>query len=96
MDEEVNELINYMKETALNPGLKDVAENDALILAFGKSLLGRLGTSEEQRRKDKDNIRTKVRTVARLLVKLNENSEVENLPLSDYISGKNSGKSLKL
>lgn len=68
----LNELIINMKETKRNPGLKDLCLSDKLIREFGFSLLEKLGTTDEQRKNDCDNIRTKLRSVARLLKKLNE------------------------
>lgn len=85
-DKEVDELIENMKETAKNPGLIQICREDTLLREFAQSLLCRLGTIDEQRRKDKDNIRTKVRSVARLIVKLNEYENEENHPLSFFIS----------
>ena len=71
-NKEVQEIFSKMKETKKYPGLKQVSENDELIKEFGKGLLQKLGTKDEQRLKDIDNIRTKVRHVARLLVALKE------------------------
>ncbi|XP_053388364.1 uncharacterized protein LOC128551503, partial [Mercenaria mercenaria] len=62
-EEEIDSLISKMKETEQNPGLKDICFQDVLIREFGLSLLHKLGTSEEQRVKDKDNVRTKMRCV---------------------------------
>ncbi|XP_078312171.1 uncharacterized protein LOC111134313 isoform X1 [Crassostrea virginica] len=75
-DSKLNELIINMKETKRNPGLKDICLGDKLIREFGFSLLEKLGTTDEQRKSDCDNIRTKLRSVARLLRKLNENKFV--------------------
>jgi hypothetical protein len=47
-----------MKEKVKNPGLKELCYQDELIKEFGIHLLDKLGTQEEQRRKDQDNIRT--------------------------------------
>lgn len=69
---EVKHVLGGMKETKKNPGLVDVCENDILILQFIQSKCERLGTKEEQRRRDVDNIRCKARTLARLLKKLND------------------------
>ena len=66
-DREVNSLIDKMKETGRNSGVKALCMKDMLILEFVQSLLDKLGTEGEQQRKDKDNIRTKLRTVGRLL-----------------------------
>lgn len=85
--EALDMVIMKMKETTQNPGLKNICCDDQLIREFGNSLLDKLGTEEEQRRKDQDNIRTKMRSVARLLQKLNEN-KLRSLPLSDFISGR--------
>lgn len=45
----------------------------------------------EQRVKDLDNARTKVRTVGRLLKKLHQSNEVQ-IPLSEFITGRNFAK----
>lgn len=66
-------VVEGMKETSQNTGLKDICRSDTLIKEFGLSLLDRLGLVEEQRRKDTDNIRTKLRSVARLIKHLNNN-----------------------
>ena len=50
------------------------------------TLFDKIGSQEEQRKKDKDNIRTKVRTVARIVKKLKEN-KVNSLKLSEFIVG---------
>lgn len=83
-DSRLNELIMNMKETKKNPGLKDICLCDKLIREFGFSLLEKLGTTDEQRKSDCDNIRTKLRSIARLLKKLNENKFVPQ-DLSCYI-----------
>ncbi|KAJ8302560.1 hypothetical protein KUTeg_018956 [Tegillarca granosa] len=84
LEMDLNDIIDKMKETTKNPGLKEICKNDKLIREFGLSLTEKLGTKEEQRRKDSDNIRTKMRSVARLLLKLNENKLVPQ-PLCSYI-----------
>ncbi|KAJ8315158.1 hypothetical protein KUTeg_007308 [Tegillarca granosa] len=84
---ELDLVIAKMKETVQNPGLKQVCAEDELIREFGLSQLDKLGTKEEQRRKDQDNIRTKMRSIARLLSKLNE-KKLRDVPLSNYICGK--------
>ncbi|KAL4222344.1 hypothetical protein ACF0H5_018382 [Mactra antiquata] len=76
-----------MKETKENSGLKKICQEDELIRQFGLYHLGRLGPTEEQRLKDQDNIRTKMRTLARLLVRLNE-EELFSHPLSHFICPK--------
>ncbi|ESO97595.1 hypothetical protein LOTGIDRAFT_228230 [Lottia gigantea] len=86
-DGKLVDLFSKFKETAKNPGLKEICKNDELIRVFASNLLDRLGTEEEQRRKDKDNIRTKVRSVGRLLRKLNE-KKFRDLPLNSYICGR--------
>ena len=83
--EDIDTVIEKMKETEKNPGLKEICQQDELIKEFGVSLLQRLGTEDEQRRKDQDNVRTKMRSVARLVKKLND-SKLRNLPLDSYIS----------
>ena len=59
----LEELLDDMKETGTNLGVKNICSNDKLIREFGKCLLGSLGNENEQRRKDKDNIRTTLRSV---------------------------------
>lgn len=71
--EELDALVEKMKETNKNPGLKEMCTSDNMIKEFGLSLMEKLGMNSEQRRKDHDNIRTKLRAVGRLLKKLNEN-----------------------
>ena len=80
---------NGMKETRANPGIVGICKNDPLIAEFAKSMLQRLGEVGEQRIKDTDNARTKVRTVGRLLKKLNDKNDLSTpSPLSTFISGK--------
>ncbi|XP_060570745.1 uncharacterized protein LOC132729023 [Ruditapes philippinarum] len=83
--DQLNELISKMKETEKHPGLKKVCYEDELIREFGIHLLDKLGSEEEQRRKDKDNIRTKMRCVASLLNKLNTKKLLPQ-PLNNFIS----------
>ncbi|XP_052812935.1 uncharacterized protein LOC128240355 isoform X3 [Mya arenaria] len=80
----LDEVIDKMKETKENPGLKKVCQEDELIRQFGLYHLGRLGPLEEQRLKDQDNVRTKMRSLARLLVRLN-GEELFSYPLSHFI-----------
>ena len=68
----LDDFFNRMKETKENPGVPDLCKNDELIREFAQSLLERIGDESDQRRKDADNMRTKVRTVGRLLKKLQE------------------------
>lgn len=86
-DEEVDDIFSHMKETGSNAGVRETCRNDLLIREFATALLDRLGTTTEQRRKDKDNIRTKLRTVGRLLKHLNE-AKFRPQSLSSYITGK--------
>ena len=59
-----------------------------LIREFANAMLERIGSEEDQRRKDQDNARTKVRTVGRLLIKLNEGKpKEEKKDLSSFITG---------
>jgi len=83
---EIDEIFDGMKERRDNPGLKNICEDDQLIREFTMTLLDKIGSQEEQRKKDKDNIRTKVRTVARIVKKLKEN-KVNSLKLSEFIAG---------
>ena len=73
-----------MKETAANPGFKK-CDNDVLIREFTLSMVGRL-EDDEQRIKDIDNVRTKVRTVDRLLKQLQHDNQTCD-PLSTFICG---------
>ena len=82
----LDKLFLGMKETAANPGIPKICETDQLIREFGKSLLGRLGEEDERRLKDVDNVRTKIRTVGRLLKEL-RNVEGEEKTISDFIKG---------
>lgn len=75
-----------MKETRDNPGVRNICEDDELIRELTRTVLDKIGSQEEQGKKNKDNIRTKVRTVARIMKKLNEN-KVNSLKLSEYIVG---------
>ena len=83
-DEEIEDIFLKMKETVKYPGLKTICQQDSLITEFCRGLVHKLGTKGEQRRKDKDNIRTKARAVARLLVGLNEKTN-KSLSLDEYI-----------
>ena len=82
----LNTIFDGMKETAANPGLKKICENDLLIREFTLSMVGRLGEDDEQRIKDIDNVRTKVRTVGRLLKQLQHDNQTCD-PLSTFICG---------
>lgn len=82
----VDGVINKMNETTKNPGLKEVCIEDTLIREFGLCLLDRMGTPEEQRRKDEDNVRTKLRSTARLLGKLN-GKKLRPQAMDNYITG---------
>jgi hypothetical protein len=75
-----------MKETSANPGISELCRRDKLIREFAKSMPCRLGEDSEQRVKDMDNVRTKVRTVGRLLKELQIQGE-QPLPLEHFISG---------
>ena len=75
-----------MKTTAANPGLEDIARSDELIRDYCRSLLQRLGDDTEQRIKDKDNIRTKLRTIAKLFKALNQRTPRWQ-SLAHFISG---------
>ncbi|GFN83295.1 Zinc finger protein 271 [Plakobranchus ocellatus] len=79
-ESELNKLFSLMKETKKYPGLKRISEDDFLICEFAKGLLKKLGTKEEQRLKDMDNIRTKIRHIARLLKAMKEReTEIKDL-----------------
>lgn len=88
VDEDVaylNSVIEKMRETAKHPGLRQICFEDELIREFGLWLLEKLGSKSEQRRKDEDNVRTKMRALARLLMKLNED-KIFKENLSFYIA----------
>ncbi len=84
-DADIEDLVLQMKETVKNPGLKDICMADTLIKEFCRGQLHRLGTEDEQRRKDKDNVSTKLRAVARLVSSLNESTN-QVCDLSSYIT----------
>ena len=86
-EEKLEEFYSRMKETIENPGVKKICFEDNLIREFAKSKLGRLGERNEQRRRDEDNIRTKVRTLGRLLKKINEMQKSQKA-FTEYITGK--------
>ena len=66
-----------------------MCKNDEIIKEFSWGQLERLGTDEEKRLKDEDNIRTKVRTLGRGLKKMNENLHDQPwLSLSQFLSPK--------
>ena len=85
--DELDMVLDKMKETGKNPGIKEICCRDELIREFGHSLLAKLGTLAEQRRKDQDNLRTKMRSVGRLLKKLND-QKLTDQPLDSYITQK--------
>lgn len=87
-DTSLEDIFSHMKDTDKNAGVKEICESDDLIRQFGSCLLEKLGTLEERRRKDVDNIRTKLRTVGRLLKVLNAGM-LDHRPLSDFLSGPN-------
>lgn len=68
---ELDVLLQGMRETKKNPGIVPICLGDALIRMFAQSKCDRLGTTDEQRRRDLDTIRTKVRSLGRLLKQLN-------------------------
>ena len=79
-------IFDGMKETTANPGITKLCRQDPLIKEFALSMTGRIGDAGEQRIKDVDNVRTKVRTVGRLLKELHtENSNEESL--SFFVTG---------
>lgn len=63
-DSDIDDVINKMKETKKYPGLQDIAKKDKLIREFCRGLIHKLGIDEEQRRRDKDNIRSKIRALS--------------------------------
>lgn len=89
MDADLHNFFLRMKETKNNPGVMDICKSDKLICEFAKSKLERLGDERDKRLKDNDNVRTKVRTLGRLLIQLNKNeTKEEEKDLSSYITGK--------
>lgn len=68
----LDEVIDKRKETNENPGLtKKICQEDELIRQFGLYHLGISRPLEEKRLKDQDSVRTKKRSLAILLVRLN-------------------------
>ena len=57
-----------------------------LIIEFAQSLLNKLGTEDERKRKDKDNIRMKLRMVGQLLKQFNS-EKPQHVELSNFITG---------
>lgn len=84
--EQLEKLFAGMSETKAHPGIRELCSKDVLIREFAKSQLGRLGSEDEQRRRDMANIRSKVRTLGRLLTQLNADTLV-NKDLCNYLSG---------
>ena len=82
--DELAKLLDGMKETSANPGIPNVCQADPIIRLFAQSQLDRLGTPDEQRKNDYDNIRGKVRVLARLLKEMNK--DLSWKPLSDFIT----------
>lgn len=85
-DKTLEVIFSGFKETSANPGIPRICKDDVLIREFAKSLVGRLGEENERIIRELDNIRTKIRTVGRLLKELNEEKE-HDLPLTDFIVG---------
>ena len=85
-DAVLNTLWTGMKETAQNPNIPRICKNDDIIVEFARSKLDRLGTVDEQRKNDMYNVSTKVRTVGRLLKKLNAGNDNWK-PLRDFLTG---------
>ena len=84
-DSDIDDIFSKMKETVKFPGLRDICQRDDLIKEFCRGLMHRIGPIGEQRRKDKDNVRTKTRAVARLVSMLNQ-KHTQVLSLNDYIT----------
>ena len=85
-NQELQTLWDKMKETAKNPGVPAVCQSDTIVTEFALSQLDRIGTAEEQRKKDMDNVRTKIRTIGRLLKKINQR-ESNWKSMSDILTG---------
>ena len=85
--DEMASFFDKMKETVENPGLRELCRKDKLIYDFAKAQLERIRDKSEQRLKAESNVSTKVRTVGRLLVRLNKDDNTSN-ELSFYITGK--------
>lgn len=65
-------------------GVVQCIQNDVLIQSFCHNLLGRLGRPEEQRRTDVNIIRNKLRSVARLVLRMREITST-NKDLNGYL-----------
>ena len=85
---QIQNIFSGMPETQANLGVQNICQNDPLIREFARSILNRLGEEHEQRLKDIYNIRTKVRTLGRLLKELNttENCHISSLDSSSIVS----------
>ena len=83
-NDDIQNVIIQMRETTQNPGLRNICMQDILIKEFCRGLLHKLGTEDEQRPKDKNNVSTKLRAVARVLIKLNEKTK-NDCHLTSYI-----------
>ena len=82
----VNCLIEQMTETGKSAGVKALCMEDMLIIEFAQSLLDKLGTEDERKRKDKDYIRMKLRIVGQLL-KHFISEKLQHVELSNFITG---------
>lgn len=71
--------------TANVVGVEAIVRNDALIQDFAVELLGRLGTASERRSTDFNNIKTKVRSVARLCHQIRMATDT-SCEMMEYIS----------
>ncbi|XP_064630705.1 uncharacterized protein LOC135494501 [Lineus longissimus] len=86
--EMIDDLINAMKETKSNPGIRKICFDDPLIREFAASVLSKVGEIEDQRRKDLMNIRQKVRSLGRLLKALNDGLGALRKPLTYFLSAR--------
>lgn len=68
-------------------GVEKVVREDTIIRDFGIELLGRLGTADERRTTDLNNVKTKLRSVARLVTRIRTNTGT-TLDLNGYLSPK--------
>ena len=79
-NEDMESLIGKLRNTKRFPDLVKTIEDDNLIKSFCNNLIQRLGPNEEQRKKDQDTIRGKLRAIARLLQML-RNQKITNKSL---------------
>lgn len=80
-------VIAHLNIYALISGVEVIVREDELIQSFGTEQLGRLGTDDERRTTDLNNIKTKLRSVARLCERIRCITNTK-LFMTDYIQTK--------